>query len=146
MTVHVFNPRVPEQDILTFLTRFVDVQSVGQKVTDGLNIWTCKRRYLVRLRSNSLEEDGVSHPPAYFSIGPSRGYLFYPGQPLTCKKCFQRGHKAVDCTRAFCRKCKAADHETANCGKLSTCNLCGSMDHVYRSCPRKQKSFAAIVK
>ncbi|MBN3315079.1 ZCHC3 protein, partial [Atractosteus spatula] len=120
-----------------FLSRFVDIQGA---------VWTGKRRYMVRLRPKLSGEEGVLHPPAYFSIGSNGGYLFYPGQPLTCKKCLQLGHIAANCPGGVCRRCGAAGHEAKTCGQIMTCDLCGSMDHVYRTCPRKRKSFADIVK
>uniref|UniRef100_W5LW39 CCHC-type domain-containing protein n=1 Tax=Lepisosteus oculatus TaxID=7918 RepID=W5LW39_LEPOC len=113
LTIHLlFNHRVPERDMITFLSRFVDVQGEGKKDLDVLKVWTGKRWYTVRLRPKPSECEGVVHPPAYFSIGPNRGYLFYPGQPVTCKKCFQRGHVATNCPGGVCRKCKATIHDT----------------------------------
>ncbi|MBN3312512.1 ZCHC3 protein, partial [Atractosteus spatula] len=136
LTVHVFNTLLPERDIVMFLSRFVDIQGAGSKVLDPAKVWTGKRRYMVRLRPKPSGEEGVLHPPAYFSIGSNRGYLFYPGQPLTCKKCLQLGHIAANCPGGVCRRCGAAGHEAKTCGQIMTCDLCGSMDHVYRTCPR----------
>uniref|UniRef100_W5NLU8 CCHC-type domain-containing protein n=1 Tax=Lepisosteus oculatus TaxID=7918 RepID=W5NLU8_LEPOC len=146
LTIHLFNHRVPERDIITFLSRFVDVQGEGQKDLDALRVWTGKRRYTVRLKPKPSEGEGVVHPPAYFTIGPNRGYLFYPGQPVTCKKCFQRGHVAANCPGGVCRKCKATTHETKDCTKVLTCDLCGAEGHVYRVCPMKSRSFADVVR
>ncbi|MBN3319866.1 ZCHC3 protein, partial [Atractosteus spatula] len=83
-------------DIMSFVKRFVDVQEAGVKVLDKRRIWNGKRKYMVHFRSDPKAGDGLLHPQA-FSIGANRGYLFYPEQPLTCRRCGQGGHFAVDC-------------------------------------------------
>uniref|UniRef100_W5NLU9 CCHC-type domain-containing protein n=1 Tax=Lepisosteus oculatus TaxID=7918 RepID=W5NLU9_LEPOC len=146
LTVHVFNTLLPERDVAMFLSRFVDIQGEGVKEIDRVGVWTGRRRYMVRLRPKPSGDEGVLHPPAFFRIGSNRGYLFYPGQPLTCKKCLQLGHIAANCPGGLCRRCGTAGHEAKNCEQVMTCDLCGSAGHMYRSCPRKRKSFADIVK
>ncbi|MBN3314461.1 CNBP protein, partial [Atractosteus spatula] len=130
MIVRMFNPHMPEPNIATFLRRFVDVQGGGQKVVDEERIWTFKRRYLVRLRQSQTTPGSVLHPPANFTIGPYRGYLIYPGQPQTCRKCGQEGHLAADCSTEVCRRCGRVGHVATDCSYQQLCNLCGEPGHL----------------
>uniref|UniRef100_W5NP97 CCHC-type domain-containing protein n=1 Tax=Lepisosteus oculatus TaxID=7918 RepID=W5NP97_LEPOC len=145
LMVHIFSPRVPEADILTFLRRYVDVQGEGRRVMDDEKVWTGKRSYTVRFRPNDKIEGGLITPPANFSIGPYRGYMLYPGQPKTCRRCGQSGHFFVDCVTDICKRCGELGHVAAACRNALVCNLCGVPDHSYRTCPRKVRSFAAVV-
>ncbi len=36
------------------------------------------------------------HVPGSFSIGPNRGFLYYPKQPMYCRRCGE-GHVKADC-------------------------------------------------
>uniref|UniRef100_W5LX10 CCHC-type domain-containing protein n=1 Tax=Lepisosteus oculatus TaxID=7918 RepID=W5LX10_LEPOC len=108
VTVHMFNPHVPDSDIVTFLRRFMDVQSEGTKIWDEEDIWTFKRRYMVRFRPSQVSSGGVLHPPANIFIGPNRD----PGQPKTCRKCGQEGHLALDCKEQVCRCCSLSGEKT----------------------------------
>ncbi|MBN3324299.1 ZCHC3 protein, partial [Atractosteus spatula] len=135
LIVHMYNPHVPEPDIVTFLRRFVDVQGGGQKVVDEERIWTFKRRYLVRLRQSPTTPGGVLYPPANFTIGPNRGYLMYSGQPQTCRRCGQEGHLAAECSTEVCRRCGRTGHVATACSFQQLCNLCGEPGHLYRACP-----------
>ncbi|MBN3312980.1 ZCHC3 protein, partial [Atractosteus spatula] len=135
LTVHMFNPYVPEEDVEIFLRRFVDITAKSTKVIDRNKYWTGKRKYFVRLRTISAQEDGFLHPPATFYIGVNRGYLHYPGQPLTCRRCGKEGHFAANCKEVVCRKCGETGHVGASCKKGKTCNLCGEEGHLYKDCP-----------
>uniref|UniRef100_W5NLC3 CCHC-type domain-containing protein n=1 Tax=Lepisosteus oculatus TaxID=7918 RepID=W5NLC3_LEPOC len=145
VTVHMFNPHVPEADISIFLKRFLDIQGEGKKVLDEEGIWNFKRRYMARFRPSKTSLGGVLHPPATFYIGPNRGYLVYSGQPKTCRKCGQEGHLVVDCVEQLCRRCGQIGHSAVSCREDMVCNLCGGQGHAYRACPRKIKTFASVV-
>uniref|UniRef100_W5NM69 CCHC-type domain-containing protein n=1 Tax=Lepisosteus oculatus TaxID=7918 RepID=W5NM69_LEPOC len=135
LTVAMFNPYVPEEDIVCFLKRFVDIQGMGVKVLDKKGYWTGKRRFKVRFRPNGSAPDGLLHPPATFEIGPNRGYLYYYGQPLVCRRCRKEGHNVVDCRERVCRRCEGVGHFTSECTEEMKCNLCGGEGHVFRDCP-----------
>ncbi|MBN3318780.1 ZCHC3 protein, partial [Atractosteus spatula] len=145
LTVHMFNPYVAEEDILNFLKRFVDVQDEGVKQIDKRKYWTGNRRYRVRFRFSEQAADGLVHPPATFAIGSNRGYLFYPGQPLTCRRCGQEGHMALNCEAQICRQCDGIGHISSMCTEEIKCNLCGKQGHVYRECPKKAGSYSAAI-
>ncbi|MBN3321518.1 ZCHC3 protein, partial [Atractosteus spatula] len=136
LTVHMFNPYVVEGDILMFLKRFVDVQGEGVKQIDRKKYWTGNWRYRVRFRFSEQAADGLAHPPATFAIGSDRGYLFYPGQPLACRRCGQEGHMALNCETQICRRCDGIGHTSSLCTEEIKCNLCGKRGHVFRECPR----------
>ncbi|MBN3313979.1 ZCHC3 protein, partial [Atractosteus spatula] len=140
LTVHMFNPYVPEEDVEIFLRRFVDITAKSTKVIDRNRYWTGKRKYFVRLRTISAQEDGFLHPPATFYIGVNRGYLHYPGQPLTCRRCGKEGHFAANCKEVVCRKCGKTGHVGASCKKGKTCNLRGEEGHLYKDCPLSHTS------
>uniref|UniRef100_W5NL99 CCHC-type domain-containing protein n=1 Tax=Lepisosteus oculatus TaxID=7918 RepID=W5NL99_LEPOC len=146
LTVHVFNPRMLEEDIVTFLRRYVDVQGAGRKIIDVEGFWTGKRSYAVRLRPSPGTEGGLSHPLAFFSIGASRGYLYYHGQPLTCRNCGGHGHVQAECKEVACRRCGKLGHLAKDCNSALVCNLCGGTGHVFKDCTKRAKSFADIVK
>ncbi|MBN3312799.1 ZCHC3 protein, partial [Atractosteus spatula] len=134
--VHMFNPFMPEEEILVFLKRFVDVQGAGHKVLDIGRYWTGRWKYLVRFRASPAVGGDVVHPPANFMIGANRGYLFYPGQPTGCRKCGQQGHFAAKCQRVICRRCGVEGHVTSDCTVEVSCNLCGEVGHLYNRCPK----------
>ncbi|MBN3324691.1 ZCHC3 protein, partial [Atractosteus spatula] len=136
LTVHIFNPNVPEADVQTFLRRFVDIQGEGRKVIDEENVWTSKWRYMARFRSCDTAEGGVLVPPANFFIGSNKGYLTYPGQPKTCRKCGEKDHFAIDCQSKVCRRCGRVGHIAMDCVNPLVCNLCGEQGHTYRMCSR----------
>uniref|UniRef100_W5NLA1 CCHC-type domain-containing protein n=1 Tax=Lepisosteus oculatus TaxID=7918 RepID=W5NLA1_LEPOC len=145
MVVHMFNPHVPEADIVTFLQRYMDILGAGQKIIDEEGYWTSKRRYMVRFHASDVEVVCVMSPPANFNIRPNRGYVLYPGQPRTCRRCGQLGHISVDCTTEMCRGCGRAGHVAAGCKNPLVCNLCGEQGQTYRMCPKKARSFASVV-
>ncbi|MBN3319297.1 ZCHC3 protein, partial [Atractosteus spatula] len=133
--VHMSNPFFPEEDIVTFLKRFVDVQGAGRKELDAKGYWTGRRRFLVRLRPGPGLAGGLVHPPSSFSIGVNRGTLRYPGQPIVCYRCGKAGHMATNCSEVRCRKCGAGGHLASTCRETISCNLCGRQGHLYGVCP-----------
>uniref|UniRef100_A0A3B3T6K2 CCHC-type domain-containing protein n=1 Tax=Paramormyrops kingsleyae TaxID=1676925 RepID=A0A3B3T6K2_9TELE len=86
---------------------------------------------------------GYLHPPAYFSIGPNRGYLFYTGQPTFCRSCQGHGHKAEDCPDLKCRNCLEPGHMAKDCKGPQRCRHCSSEEHLARVCP--QRSYAGVL-
>uniref|UniRef100_W5M3X9 CCHC-type domain-containing protein n=1 Tax=Lepisosteus oculatus TaxID=7918 RepID=W5M3X9_LEPOC len=137
----MFNTYVPEWDIVCFLKIFVDIQGIGVKVMDKRGFWTGKRRFKVRFRSNGSAPDGLLHPPATFEIGPNRGYLYYYGQPLVCRRYRKEGHNIVDCRERVCRRCEGVGHFTSECKEEIKCNLCGGEGHVFADCPLQKRLF-----
>ncbi len=86
------------------------------------------------------------HLPGSFSIGPNRGFLYYPGQPMYCRRCGGEGHVKADCEGQRCRFCGVADHVASACPAPKRCSLCGKTDHLYRACPSRSKSYASILR
>ncbi|KPP56167.1 hypothetical protein Z043_126265, partial [Scleropages formosus] len=77
VTVHVFDSFVSADIVAAFLGDFADVLPRHEEDWDLLGIWTGQRHFLVRLRPDPAGMDGYRHPPAYFTLGKARGYLFY---------------------------------------------------------------------
>ncbi|KAF3845656.1 hypothetical protein F7725_002734 [Dissostichus mawsoni] len=50
-----------------------------------MGFWTGRRQFQVLLKSEPEGVGGLKHPPASFSLGGDRGYLFYPRQPAFCR-------------------------------------------------------------
>lgn len=146
VTVHVYNPWVPEEAIRRFLFRYVTVLLGEREVKDVLGLWTGKRQYRVLLADDPVGYDGYRHPPATFTIGADRGYLSYAGQPMYCRKCSTYGHIADDCLQRRCRNCDELGHIMADCTKAKKCSLCGSDAHLYRHCTEVGSSYAAAVR
>uniref|UniRef100_W5NLX6 CCHC-type domain-containing protein n=1 Tax=Lepisosteus oculatus TaxID=7918 RepID=W5NLX6_LEPOC len=146
LTVTMFNPYVPEEDVVFFLKRFVDIQGFGAKVIDRKKVWTGKNRYRVRLRFDANSPDGLLHPPATFSIGSNNGYLYYYGQPSVCRRCRKPDHHAADCREKVCRKCGGMGHWMAYCTEEVRCNLCGGEGHTFKDCDKRKRNYAEVVR
>ncbi|MBN3280744.1 ZCHC3 protein, partial [Polyodon spathula] len=136
ITVHMFNPYISDFDIELFLSRYCKTVSGGLPVRDKHGIWTGKRQFRVILKPDKSSSDGFKHPPANFTIGPNRGYLFYSGQPQYCRKCGIFGHLAATCKNMVCRNCQGTDHETKDCDRIKKCSICNSEEHLFKQCPK----------
>lgn len=95
--------------MITFLERHCEAVKGGQRVRDRFGIWTGKRRFYVKLRVDPSVSGSLVHLPGSFTIGPNRGFLYYPGQPAYCRRCGGEGHVKADCEGQRCRFCGAAD-------------------------------------
>lgn len=76
VTVHMYNPHVTDSTVGLFLCRYVKVISGAKYLRDEFGIWTGKRQFQVLLNDDESGFGGFFHPPANFSIGADRGYLF----------------------------------------------------------------------
>ncbi|MBN3319028.1 ZCHC3 protein, partial [Atractosteus spatula] len=117
-----------------FLSRYVDVVSDCTRVVDRLEVWTGRRQFAVILRPDSTSLDGFKHPPASFALASDRGYLFYVGQPKTCRRCLETGHTADTCSQVRCRNCNELGHLMKDCKKGVMCTFCGDEGHVWKNC------------
>lgn len=144
--VFMYNPYVKEEEITMFLKKYCDFSLPPVKVMDEYGLWTGKWKYEVRLRTVSSKEGGVLHPPANFEIGANRGFLNYVGQLSACFKCGGWGHLVKNCKEVICRICRVKGHVADECNVPKKCNFCGEEGHMYKSCPRRQESYAEIVK
>ena len=138
VTTHLYNPYVSDEMVAGFLSRYGKVQSGVRYLRDEDGIWTGKRQFRVLLNEDPDGFDGLEHPPAYFAIGPDRGYLFYSRQPLFCRQCRQFGHMAGSCGQGVCRNCGERGHMAAACPKPRKCHSCGQEGHEQRDCPGKE--------
>ncbi|KAK1876857.1 Zinc finger CCHC domain containing protein 3 [Dissostichus eleginoides] len=107
-----------------------------------MGLWTGRRQFQVLLKSEPEGVGGLLHPPALFSLGGDRGYLFYSRQPDFCRRCRKSGHTEGGCTGASCRFCGQGGHEAKDC--TVPCHGCGGIDHLYRSCPGHRRTFAEV--
>uniref|UniRef100_A0A673WJB3 CCHC-type domain-containing protein n=1 Tax=Salmo trutta TaxID=8032 RepID=A0A673WJB3_SALTR len=123
---------------------------------DGM--WNGNRKYAVRFRTRT---GGIEYPPASFYIGGVKGYLYFYGQPKTCRRCGEEGHIAALCPNTFCRNCLEAGHLARDCKKPKSCNLncfeaghlardckkpkscnlCDSTEHMFKDCPERHKTY-----
>ncbi|KAJ8335394.1 hypothetical protein SKAU_G00387360 [Synaphobranchus kaupii] len=87
--------------------------------------------------------EGFAHPPGSFAIEPDRGYLFYPGQPVYCRRCGSFGHLKESCTVERCKHCSSEtrDHKTKD---PKQCSQCGSTNHLFRACPERVRTYAGL--
>ncbi|CAB1340605.1 unnamed protein product [Coregonus sp. 'balchen'] len=142
ITVHMYNPYVGDDSIGAFLGRFGKVSPGVRYLRDGYGIWSGRRQFRVVLNRDPEGVDKLVHPPAYFSIGADRGYLFYSGQPSFCRHCRSFGHLATGCTLLKCRNCGKPGHGAANCREARVCNGCGKQGHIFKDCPKRQRTYA----
>ena len=72
--------------------------------------------------------------PSYLFVGKHQVRIRYSNQPQTCRKCYQVGHIAKECTEgATCRECGAKDHARKDCPK-KICFHCDEMGHTTIEC------------
>ena len=69
VTVHMYDPHVPIEDIVGFLQRYGRVERNPEKVMDRTGFWTGKRTFKILLNKDPAGHDGLAHPPAFFTIG-----------------------------------------------------------------------------
>ncbi|MBN3323563.1 ZCHC3 protein, partial [Atractosteus spatula] len=120
--VHLYDPFIGDDDVMAFLLRYVSVMGQPEKIMDSRNIWTGKRKYRVLLRSDARGAGGFHHPPASFSLGSSKGYLFDQNQPQFCRKCRNFGHHVAECKENVCTICDETGHVAKECRK-KVCTL-----------------------
>lgn len=144
VTVHMYNPYVGDETVISWLSRYGKVESAVRYLRDSFGIWSGRRQFKVLLEDNPGGGGGLRHPPAYFSIGEDRGFLFYSGQPSFCRQCRSFGHMATDCTEGRCRNCGGRGHSVATCGAPKTCHGCGGEGHIVRDCPTTTRSYAEV--
>lgn len=137
LMVHKYNPFAKDEEIQIFLLRYCESVSAGSKQTNVFGTFNGHRKFWVQFRKDPEGIGGVRHPPQVFSIGPNRGYLWYPGQPVFCRLCFSFGHSKENCQSGqVCRNCFKATHATTDCPEKRSCHLCGSRCHLARACPK----------
>ena len=143
ITIHCYNPYISDQTIASFLGRYAEILAGPRNVNDTLGFWTGKRQYQVLLKQDPDGHEGFMHPPAYFSFGADRGYLFYSRQPPFCRKCRCSGHTDLTCGLGRCRFCRSAGHETRECPVPKKCHRCGKEGHLIKDCKERPGTYAA---
>lgn len=151
LVVHMYDPHIETEDIATFLKRCCSEVRFSHWVKGGVGLWNGKRKFFVKFREDPDGIGGYAHPPSNFLIGRSRGYLFYSGMPLFCRKCLRFGHTQDACPEgkmARCSVCGRTGHVAAFCQFQKICNMCGKEGQIYKDCPSKaaRKSYAEATK
>lgn len=144
LIIHLYNPFVEDGDVLTFLARYCETVKGGERLKDRFGIWTGKRKYMVKLRTDPVLSGRLVHLPGSFFIGSNRGFLHYPGQSVYCRRCGAQGHVKADCAGQRCHSCGSIEHVVTDCLEPKTCSLCGGKAHLYRTCPSRQRSYASL--
>ena len=142
VTVHMYNPYVGDEAIGGFLGRYGSVLPGVRYLRDSFGIWTGKRQFRVILREDPKGYDGLCHPPAHFSLGADRGFLYYSEQPVFCRMCQSFGHMAANCGNVRCRNCKEEGHMSSKCPSPKKCHSCGSKEHLFRDCSGAGRTYA----
>ncbi|XP_077060974.1 uncharacterized protein LOC143713527 [Siphateles boraxobius] len=134
ITLHMFNPYVTDEALMTFLANYAEVLTPARYLKDGVGLWTGKRQFQVLLKTDESGFEGLMHPPAYFNIGADKGFLFYSRQPPFCRRCRRYGHVDGRCGEERCRRCFKLGHTAKDCSVPKTCHSCGSLDHLMKDC------------
>uniref|UniRef100_A0A668RH43 CCHC-type domain-containing protein n=1 Tax=Oreochromis aureus TaxID=47969 RepID=A0A668RH43_OREAU len=122
------------EDIKTWLSfKCSVIRGLDLKDEDGIR--TGAYRFYVHLKRDENSGE-LTHLPPIIQLGAIRGYVFYWGQPKTCRKCGSNDHLAMECVNVVCRNCKSGEHVIKDCPYPKNCNLCGKEDHTFRSCPQ----------
>uniref|UniRef100_A0A8C4NAX6 CCHC-type domain-containing protein n=1 Tax=Eptatretus burgeri TaxID=7764 RepID=A0A8C4NAX6_EPTBU len=143
VTIQMYIESVKDEDILLWLSRFCKPLGPSDRMTNALGIKNGARRVKVQLRDDPSKPGSFLHIPNRLSIGPFRGFVFYPGQLRKCNKCNEAGHLGASCPNPRCPRCGQAGHVVRECVESVSCNLCGEAGHVFRGCP---KSFSNALK
>uniref|UniRef100_A0AAZ3R488 CCHC-type domain-containing protein n=1 Tax=Oncorhynchus tshawytscha TaxID=74940 RepID=A0AAZ3R488_ONCTS len=143
VTVTMYNPHVKDEDVRSFLGRYMDKVSSARLLKDSLGFWNGRRCFQALLREDSKGQGGYLHPPAMFSLGADRGTLYYARQPPFCRRCMAYGHILASCSIKKCRICGSAEHEAKECDEPKACHGCGSSAHLWRECPVRHRSYAS---
>ncbi|KAI4900111.1 hypothetical protein NFI96_030423, partial [Prochilodus magdalenae] len=143
VTTHVFNPFVSAESVRQLLQKYGEVQPGERCIRDELGVWNGRRQFLVDLREDG--KGGLTHPPAYFSLGGNKGYLFYRGQPAFCRGCLRHGHEVSGCKDLACKNCLGKGHLAKDCKNPRRCRGCGGEGHLAHSCPGHVRSYAIVL-
>ena len=145
ITVTTYSPYVSDEEVAAFLGRYGEVTPGVWYIRDPNGYWSGGRVFGVLLHQDPKGQDGLRHPPALFSIGVERGYLFYGRQPPFCRKCREAGHSEGACAGAACRSCGHLGHVARSCPEARTCHGCGERGHLSAACPRRIRTYADVV-
>ena len=147
VTVYLYDPHVPDEEVLTYLRRFGEILSPVRKLCGpGAPFWDGRRQVKVCLAEDPAEEGGTRHIPAYVTLGSVRGRVYYPGQPPSCRRCRGTGHTEASCGGLTCRACGEVGHIARACSTPKKCHGCGAEDHLVRRCPGGRRAPAAVVR
>ena len=140
--VNFFDMNLPDQSVSQFLERYARVVSGPKMKRDAFGFWTGQRVYEVLLKESDHGFEGYLHPPALCMVEGVKGYVVYSRQPPFCRRCMEVGHADADCGRVVCHNCRQRGHIAAECKEARACNICSSTDHLMRSCPNRQRTYA----
>lgn len=135
ITVHLYNPFADINLVRAFLSNYCDDLRGGDKIFNNFKIWSGKYRFFGTFKNDSSCVGGVRRPPAVFTIGGERGFLFYPGQPRYCRKCMRYGHVSGECDQELkCRFCGKGGHVARDCKEGRVCDICQKPGHMAKQC------------
>lgn len=113
VTVHMYNPFISQLDVENFLYKYCEKVTFKGNGQTSFGVWNGKRRFLVSFKKDA--DGDVVRPPALVFINRSRGYLFFSGMPVFCKKCNSYGHEDGGCMK--CQECPGEFHKKKDCPK-----------------------------
>ncbi|XP_041430624.1 zinc finger CCHC domain-containing protein 3-like [Xenopus laevis] len=124
LLLHMFNPFADYTEVVAFLKRYCSSVRGGTRQFNRFDYFNGKYKFWVRLKVDPEGIGGVQHPPANFSIGGNKGFLYYPGQPAYCRICLKFGHTKDECAnQPSCRNCGESGHEVGRCSNPRRCDM-----------------------
>lgn len=146
IVVHMYNPKVSDETVATFLGRYCEeVEFVG-RMRNRFGYLNGKRKYMAKIKIEGSVLTGFRCLPTVFSIGGERGYCFYEGSLVYCRKCCDFGHTAAECKseKIICRNCLEEGHTVKECKMRKKCDVCGCFGHFAKQCPAWKKESYAV--
>ncbi|XP_056409657.1 uncharacterized protein LOC130331210 isoform X4 [Hyla sarda] len=138
LVIKMYSPYVKEDEIVVFLRNFCKKIINRGKVMNECGIWSSKWKFLVEFKEDLLLPGRKVMPPARFKLGNVNGDVFFPGMPNFCRACRRYGHDKNVC-ESTCTNCGSTEHSSRECTKEKKCSLCYRVDHLYASCPHRNK-------
>ncbi|KAJ4923536.1 hypothetical protein JOQ06_021602 [Pogonophryne albipinna] len=144
ITVHMFNPFVTDKALADFLRLYGEVLTAARRVKDTMGIWTGRRQFQVLLKSDPESFGGLKHPPCLLQPWSRSRVPILPAPASFLQAMQAIGPCGWRVQRRKLPVLWPKGHEAKDCTVPKACHGCGGIDHLYRSCPERKRTFAEV--